>query len=351
MAIITPISAPISISLSDHLTPEEREQIFQTVEMFEVITQANPDDYQSLEILKEAYWKIGKQQEGLAVTRKLADTYMRLGQYSSALLEYEGILQQEPDSDSVQKVLAELESKLHHGKSATTKAAIALDFGIDLSMEPEAPPQPPPTEAKPSAKPAAQQQSVPAAKPVSPQEQASLMTTVSTQGVPAASPRRAAAKFTLDTDGNEPLAKFLIQHRLASHEIVNASLATVRQRNSTVKEVPTVAASLLDEISKAGVDIETLLSAIIDRTKFAYAPLEYYDVDRQIVKMLPENVTLGRIVVPFDIVSRTMMIAVDNPFDAAAKAAVQQSVDYHIQWHLAQPANLIKILRETYKIA
>ncbi len=331
------ISTPISISLADHLTAEERDQILQTVEMFEVITQANPDDYQSLEILKEAYWKIGRQEDGLLVTRRLADTYMRLGQYSSALLEYEGILQQEPDSREVQAILSELESKLHQGKSMAAKAPIALDFGIE-DIDGEAP------EPSPSPSPGGGAKEEPAIEPT-------LIATSSTR-LPGALGRK-QLHASLESDGSEPLVKFLIQHRLVSHEIVNAARAVVQERNNTVavKEGQAVAASLLNEISKSGIEIETLLSGIIDRTKFAYMPLEYYDVDRQIVRMLPEHLTLGRLVVPFDIVSRTMMVAVDNPFDAGAKAAVQQMVDYHIQWHLSLPRVIQKILHDVYRIA
>ncbi len=39
------------------LTSSEEAQLAQTIEMFEVITQSQPQDYQSLEILKEAYAK------------------------------------------------------------------------------------------------------------------------------------------------------------------------------------------------------------------------------------------------------------------------------------------------------
>ena len=46
--------------LEHTLSEEEHSQIVQTIEMFEVITQTQPDDYQSLEILKEAYRKIGQ---------------------------------------------------------------------------------------------------------------------------------------------------------------------------------------------------------------------------------------------------------------------------------------------------
>ena len=52
-----------------------------------------------------------------------------------------------------------------------------------------------------------------------------------------------------------------------------------------------------------------MLSALIDRTKFAYVPLEYYDIDRQVARMLPDDLTLGRLFVPFDLVSRTIMVA------------------------------------------
>ena len=332
------IDTPISISLADHLTPEERDQILQTIEMFEVITQANPDDYQSLEILKEAYWKLGRQQEGLAVTRRLADTYMRLGQYSSALLEYEGILQQEPDAHEVQAILTELEAKLHQGKSTSPKASIALDFGIDDTAELDAP-------SAPRGRPAPM---VIPASGMEPNLIATAATTVSRKAGRNAHPGHGS----LENDGLEPLAKFLLQHRLASHDVVNAAVARVRKHNAEIAAgLEGVAASLLDEISQAGVDAETLICGIIDRTKFAYAPLEYYDVDRQVVKMLPEYLTLGRLIVPFDVVSRTLMIAVANPFDAGAKTAVQQTVDYHVQWHLALPGTLRKILRDVYRLA
>src|SRR5438874_981576 len=70
------------------VSQEDQEQIRQTIEMFEVITQANPHDCQSLEILKDAYQKIGQLSDMLRVARQLAGTYVQLGQYSSAMLEY-----------------------------------------------------------------------------------------------------------------------------------------------------------------------------------------------------------------------------------------------------------------------
>jgi hypothetical protein len=96
--------------------------------------------------------------------------------------------------------------------------------------------------------------------------------------------------------------------------------------------------------------MEAVLSALIDRTKFAYVPLEYYDIDRQVARMLPDELTMSRLFVPFDLISRTIMIAVCNPFDAAAREEVQQSLDYTVTWYLAKPATIIKTLQDIHRL-
>lgn len=306
------------------ISPEEQEQIRQTIEMFEVITQANPQDTQSLEILKEAYGLVGLQTESLAVSRRLADTYMELAQYSSALLEYEGILQKEPDNAEIIAALGEVEVRLQttqqQGAAGSSGAAIALDFRGVV------------------------------------QDGGNLMATKKTQAsersmLPGAGvdSETIAARLEGADDGHDTLVRFLTQHRLVPEDVLLQALSIVRRKNKD-RASATPAASLIDEIvTRGSVEPEHLICGILDRSKFAYIPLENYDVDRQIVKMLPESLTLGRLIVPFDILSRTMMIAVANPFDAAGKEAVQQLLDYNIQWHLASPSSILQVLADTYK--
>src|SRR6266480_754140 len=94
------------------LSAEEQEQILQTIEMFEVIVQANPQDCQSMEILKDAYLRVGRMQETVTISRKLAETYIEIGQYSSALLEYEGILKNDPDNPELIAALGDVQERL-----------------------------------------------------------------------------------------------------------------------------------------------------------------------------------------------------------------------------------------------
>ena len=322
--------------MDSKLTSEEYAQILQTIEMFEVISQAEPGDCQSYDILKEAYLKIGQVEAALQVSRKLAEAYLNMGLYSSALLECEGILQLQPNSPDIVALMGEIESRTAPStRNGTVNGSNGLNGtnggsnGSDYGLINEIAEQPPSLIALPSAR----NGKPPGGK------------------APMLDPGRPAPALDAVTDdGNDHFAKFLTFHRIVPENEVSAALIRVHQINSRL-DGQGLAGSLLDEIAKTGgQEIDALLSSLIDATKFGYVPLEYYDIDRAVVRMLPENVTLGRLIVPFDIVSRTMMVALCNPFDAAAKQAVQSSLDYHIQWYLAKPSAITRILRDVYRL-
>ena len=90
----------------------------QTIEMFEVITQSQPHDYQSLEILKEAYSKLGREKDVIGTSKRIAEAYVQMGQLSSAILEYETILQRYPDDPDVQAALKQIDTSAEHAELA-----------------------------------------------------------------------------------------------------------------------------------------------------------------------------------------------------------------------------------------
>src|SRR5439155_18825532 len=100
--------------MSATLTTSEEAQLAQTIEMFEVITQSQPQDYQSLEILKEAYSKLSREKDVINTSKRIAQAYMQMGQLSSAILEYETILQRFPDDPDVQAALKQIETKANN---------------------------------------------------------------------------------------------------------------------------------------------------------------------------------------------------------------------------------------------
>ena len=300
--------------LEHTLSQEEHNQIVQTIEMFEVITQTQPDDYQSLEILKDAYQKVRQPEESLRISRKLAEAYFNVGSFTLAMQECEVVLLKEPNSPEILAMLGEIESRLQAaGHSIMTAGAMnGLTATTHLNGN------------------GTSDHSGPVG------------------GLTDLNAKRHGAH--LQDRGDEQLAKFLIMQQLFPEEEVTSAQGAVAALNRDLTG-QALAASLLDQICRQDMDkVDRALSQLIDRTKFAYVPLEYYDVDRQVGRMLPDDLTLGRLFVPFDLISRTIMIACCNPFDVAGREAVQQSLDYTVQWYLARPAAIIRSLQDIYRL-
>ena len=288
--------------------------------MFEAITQTQPEDYQSLEILREAYTKIGRHDDALRTSRKLAESYFNSGAYTPALQQCEMILTRDPNAPEILSMLGEIEQRLQASgqaiveKNAKTSNLINSAFTRnDGSL-------------------------------ISPNVEGSLIDVDPTRG-------KGLGRITnLHERGDDHLAKFLIVQQLFAEEEVNAALEAAKTANKELSG-QMLAMSMLEELCKEKpAQLDAVISALIDRTKFAYVPLEYYDTDRQIAPMLPETLTLGRLFVPFDLVSRTMMVACCNPFDSAGRDAVQQSVDYTVSWYLARPSAIVKTLQAIYRL-
>lgn len=301
--------------LEHTLSEEEHSQIVQTIEMFEVITQTQPDDYQSLEILKDAYKKIGKADESLRISRKLAEAYHNSGSYTLAMQECEVILMKEPNAPEILAMLGDIETRLKEaGESflqGTAKGGLIATANLTV-----------PGSSRGSAG----------------SGDGGLIETGVERSV------------HLEERGDDQLAKFLVMQQLFPEEEITAALETVKQLNKGLSG-QALASSLLEKICRQDdVKLDSALSQLIDRTKFAYVPIEYYDIDRQIARMLPDHLTLGRLMVPFDLISRTMMVACCNPFDAAGREAVQQSLDYTVAWYLARPSSIVKVLQDIYRL-
>jgi tetratricopeptide (TPR) repeat protein len=299
------------------LSPEERSQIVQTIEMFEVITQTQPDDYQSLEILKDGYTKIGNAEEALRISRKLAEAYFNVGSYTLAMQECETILQREPNAPEVLAMLGDIESRLQ----AAGESIVSSPSGPATGLM-----------AAPHLNGNGQNGSGSAAADGA---------LVQVYGKSFAD---------LQERGDGELAKFLVMQQLFPEAEVASAVETATTLNADLSG-QALAASLLDKICRQDSDkLDAALSQLIDRTKFPYVPLEYYDVDRQIARMLPDHLTLGRLFLPFDLISRTIMVACCNPFDAAGREAVEQSLDFTVTWYLARPTAIIKALQDVYRL-
>ncbi len=277
--------------MPEALTESERAQLEQTIEMFEVITQSVPNDYQSLEILKEAYFKLGREKDISNTAKRIAQAYVGLGQLSSAILEYESILQRNPNDPDVLKALADIENR------ATSFAAPA---------EPEITTKPAAADAK-------------------------------------GKPGQKAATVAGD-DGRQMMQKILVDGKLVSGGDFNLYWATPDPAPADGVE------PFLQVLADKGlVPLEQSVKLVCERARLGYMPLERYDIDIETARLGPKDVCRRWCVLPFDRMSKSVFVATANPFNKQATAELEPALKGRIIWYVTSPPELIKAVKKVFR--
>jgi tetratricopeptide (TPR) repeat protein len=277
-------------------TQGEEAQLLQTIEMFEVIVQSQPNDCQSLEILKEAYSKLGREQDVVNTSKRIAQAYMQQGQLSSAILEYETVLQRRPDDADVQAALKQIEDR---ASNAAVEAVGAEPAALAASSEE--------TKLRKKARP-------PEAVEIN--------------------------------DGRQAMQKIFVDSKLISAGDFDLCWRTPEL---TVAP-PDVAQPFIHMLHEKNIfHIEKSLKLLTDKARTAFIPLDRYDVDIDLTRGFPAEVCRRWCVLPFDRMSKAILVATANPFNQQAAKELAEATSHRLLWYLAAPMELIVNLRKAFR--
>ena len=276
------------------LNPGEEAQLQQTIEMFEVIVQSQPHDTQSLEILKEAYSKLGREEDVINTSKRIAQAYLQQGQLSSAILEYETVLQRRPDDKDVRAALQQIESK---ASSATAPA--------------------------------------PAETPSTP----------GSDTIQMRRKQRPDAPVELD-DGRKSLYKIFVDSKL-----ITAGDFDLCWRNVDLNTPPTdVIEPFIQTLHEKGVFmIDKSLRLISDKSRVAYLPLDRYDIEMDLARGFPSDVCRRWCVLPFDRMSKAILVATANPFNQQAAKELSEATTHRLLWYIVPPNDIVANLRKAFR--
>jgi hypothetical protein len=276
------------------LNPGEEAQLQQTIEMFEVIVQSQPNDCQSLEILKEAYSKLGREQDVVNTSKRIAQAYVQQGQLSSAILEYETVLQRRPDDADVQAALKQIEDKASNVASQSAGA------------EPVAETSPSDTKFR--------KKSRPAAADIDDGRNTMLKIFVESK---------------LITAGDFDLCWHTMDFSIAPPDVVEPFIQTLNEKGIIL--------------------IEKSLKLVADKSRAAFLPLERYDVDIDLTRGFPADVCRRWCVLPFDRMSKSILVATANPFNQQAAKELSEATSHRLLWYLAAPSELVGNIRKAFR--
>jgi tetratricopeptide (TPR) repeat protein len=273
----------------------EEAQLLQTIEMFEVIAQSQPNDCQSLEILKEAYTKLGREEDVIKTSKRIAQAYMQSGQLSSAILEYETVLQRRPDDADVQSALQQIEDRANN---MAEQANVVESASVSI-------PHPDTTKSHKKAH---------------------------------------AAPAEID-DGRKTMRKIFVDGKIIKEGDFELCWRTVDITVTTAEVVQPFIQSLAE---KNILPVEKSLKLLADRSHTAFLALENYDVDIDLARGFPAETCRRWCVLPFDRMSKSILVATANPFNQQAVKDLAEATTHRLLWYLAPPADLMTNLRKAF---
>ena len=279
------------------LSPSEEAQLAQTIEMFEVITQSQPQDYQSLEILKEAYSKLNREKNVVNTSKRIAQAYVQMGQLSSAILEYETIMQRYPDNPDVQAALQQIETK-------------ANNF---------------PLEAMP----------------------AETTFTAKASAPTGAAPKTAGKAPPAEIeDGRGPMHKLFVESKIITAGDFDLCWSTV---DLTVAPGG-VAEPFIQRLGDKDIlPVEKSLILLSDKSRVAFLPLKSYDMDMDLARSFPAETCQRWCVLPFDRMSKSVLVATANPFNQQAAKELAAATRNRLLWYLVPPTELVSNVRKVFR--
>jgi tetratricopeptide (TPR) repeat protein len=284
--------------MASTLSPSEEAQLAQTIEMFEVITQSQPHDYQSLEILKEAYSKLSREKDVVNTSKRIAQAYVQMGQLSSAILEYETILQRYPDDPDVQAALKQIESK-------------ANNFPLETA-------------------------------PSSDTIQLAKAAGAAGKGQKTAG-RAAPAEIE---DGRRSMHKLFVESKIITAGDFDLCWATP----DPVAPPGGVVEPFIQTLADKGVlPVDKSLKMLCDKSRFAYLPLNSYDIDMDLARKFPADSCQRWCVLPFDRMSKSILVATVNPFNQQAAKELAEAIPNRLLWYLVPPGDLVANLRKAFR--
>ncbi len=265
--------------------------------MFEVITQSQPHDYQSLEILKEAYSKLGRDTDALNTSKRIAQAYVDMGQYSSAIMEYETILQRFPEDPDVQEALRKIESQANALEVPTPDTS--------LISKSETPPTAAPTTKSPGL--------------MLPQDY---------------------------EDGRRAMEKIFVETKL----VAPADFEECWRLSSPVNKASLPAEPFVQLLQDRNlVPVEKSLKLISDRSRVAFVPLATYDIDIDMARTYPKDICRRWCILPVDRMSKSIFVATANPFNQQAATELAQATNSRLLWYLVPPNELVRMLQKVFR--
>jgi hypothetical protein len=230
----------------------------------------------------------------VSTSKRIAEAYVQMGQLSSAILEYETILQRYPEDRDVQTALKNIEGKANNFPGqGNTETGVLPKKAVE-------------------------------------------------------SPRKPVGHMPLADvdDGRKSMHKLFVDSKTIT--LGDFDLCWPKPDLSVTPTGPTE--PFVQCLSDKGIlPLEKSLKILSDRSRCAYLPLQLYETDMDLARTFPAATCQRWCVLPFDRMGQSILAATANPYNQQAAKELAAACGMRLLWYLVPPADLVSYIRKAFR--
>ncbi|MDD5618243.1 MAG: hypothetical protein PHG69_04045 [Candidatus Omnitrophica bacterium] len=146
--------------------------------------------------------------------------------------------------------------------------------------------------------------------------------------------------FPLRKTTEKLLGELLIERKVISKEDFDKALGVQHERGGLIGEI-------IVELGFA--KEENIAQAITAQYGFPYLPLANYEIDREVLKIVPENVCSQYCLVPVDKIGSNLTLAMSNPLNKEAVEDIEEITKCNVQVFVATTTDIRNAIVKYYK--
>jgi len=136
------------------------------------------------------------------------------------------------------------------------------------------------------------------------------------------------------------LGELLVEMGLVTKDQLQHSLEVQKDKGGLIGQV------LVD---LGYVSEEAIAQAITAQYGFPYLPLENYEIDQEIVKIVPKNVAIQYCLIPVDKIGSNLTIAMANPLNNQAVEDIALLSGSYVQLFVSTASDIKRAIEKYYK--
>jgi hypothetical protein len=144
----------------------------------------------------------------------------------------------------------------------------------------------------------------------------------------------------LNRSNLKQLGELLVERGLISAKQLEQALETQKDKGGLIGQV------LVD---LGYVTEEAIAQAITAQYGFPYLPLENYEIDLDVVKIIPKNVAKQYCLIPVDKIGHNLTLAMSNPLNTQAVEDIALLSGLYVQLVISTASDIRKAIEKYYK--